>query len=216
MAGCRGAPGRPDRDPRAASESRRRATRFRIRSGGARGGCRRLAVRLPAGRQHARARSRARSARTSRASSTKDPFKPQNLGGGGGGPLGRLGRGPGAATPRRAVAVARPTRPWPTPHRWAPPVAAPATTRAPTPAVRRRPQTFYYTYAADVRFGKEGNLDRKTLSQFRSLPSSQDPVVVFMGVKEDGETAIFLHSSAPRHRPARATASPTTRAPSST
>jgi hypothetical protein len=57
-------------------------------------------------------------------------------------------------------------------------------------------QTFFYTYAADVRFGKEGNLDRKTLSQFRSLPSSQDPVVVFMGVREDGETAIFLLSSA--------------------
>ena len=57
-------------------------------------------------------------------------------------------------------------------------------------------QTFYYTYAADVRFGKEGNLDRKTLNQFRSLPSSQDPVVVFMGVSEDGETAIFLLSSA--------------------
>ena len=57
-------------------------------------------------------------------------------------------------------------------------------------------QTFFYTYAADVRFGKEGNLDRKTLSQFRSLPSSEDPVVVFMGVREDGETAIFLLSSA--------------------
>ena len=47
-----------------------------------------------------------------------------------------------------------------------------------------------------MRFGKEGNLDRKTLQQFRSLPSSEDPVVVFMGVKEDGETAIFLLSSA--------------------
>jgi hypothetical protein len=59
-----------------------------------------------------------------------------------------------------------------------------------------KPQTFYYTYAADVRFGKEDNLDRKTLQQFRSLPSSQNPVLVFMGVKEDGETAIFLQSSA--------------------
>jgi len=57
-------------------------------------------------------------------------------------------------------------------------------------------QTFYYTYTADVRFGKEDNLDRKTLQQFRSLPSSQNPVLVFMGVKEDGKTAIFLQSSA--------------------
>jgi hypothetical protein len=58
-----------------------------------------------------------------------------------------------------------------------------------------KPQTFYYTYAADVRFGKDDNLDRKTLQQFRSLPSSEDPILVFMGVKEDGETAIFLQSS---------------------
>jgi hypothetical protein len=57
-------------------------------------------------------------------------------------------------------------------------------------------ETFYYTYRADVRFGRVGNLDRKTLAQFRALPSSQDPVVVFMGVREDGETAIFLLSSA--------------------
>jgi hypothetical protein len=59
-----------------------------------------------------------------------------------------------------------------------------------------KPQTFYYTYTADVRFGKAGNLDRKTLQQFRSLPSSQNPVLVFMGVKQDGKTAIFLQSSA--------------------
>jgi hypothetical protein len=59
-----------------------------------------------------------------------------------------------------------------------------------------KPTTFYYTYTADVRFGKEDNLDRKTLQQFRSLPSSQNPVLVFMGVKEDGKTAIFLQSSA--------------------
>jgi hypothetical protein len=47
-----------------------------------------------------------------------------------------------------------------------------------------------------VRFGKQGDLDRKTLSQFRPLPSSADPVAVFMGVREDGKTAIFLLSSA--------------------
>ena len=95
------------------------------------------------------------------------------------------------------MAAARPTRPWPTLRRWARPGGGCRRRLEPdTSGTTTQPQTFYYTYAADVRFGKEGNLDRKTLNQFRSLPSSQDPVVVFMGVKEDGETAIFLLSSA--------------------
>ena len=34
----------------------------------------------------------------------------------------------------------------------------------------------------DVSFGKTGKADDKTLSDFRSLPSSKDPVIVFMGV----------------------------------
>jgi len=128
---------------------------------------------------------------------SKDPFKPQNLGGGGGGgsadgsvevqsggdsssggggggsvdisdapPLGTSGGGSGDGS------------------------------TAGSGGGSTKPEVFYYTYAADVRFGKEGNLDRKTLQQFRSLPSSQNPVLVFMGVKEDGETAAFLLSSA--------------------
>jgi hypothetical protein len=54
----------------------------------------------------------------------------------------------------------------------------------------------YFKYTVDVRFGKADNLDKKRLDQFRALPSSQDPVVVFMGVRTDGETAVFLVSSA--------------------
>jgi hypothetical protein len=54
----------------------------------------------------------------------------------------------------------------------------------------------YYTYTADVRFGKTGQLDAKTLTQFRALPSSDDPIVVFIGVRNDGETAVFLVSAA--------------------
>ena len=125
---------------------------------------------------------------------SKDPFKPQNLGGGGssagsvevqGGDV--TAGGGGSTDPSVADA---------------PPLgtsgggATGGGSSTDTSATPTKPQTFYYTYAADVRFGKEGNLDRKTLSQFRSLPSSEDPVVVFMGVKEDGETAIFLLSSA--------------------
>jgi len=128
---------------------------------------------------------------------SKDPFKPQNLGGGGGGgsadgsvevqsggdsssggggggsvdisdapPLGTSGGGSGDGSTTGSGGGST------------------------------KPEVFYYTYAADVRFGKEGNLDRKTLQQFRSLPSSQNPVLVFMGVKEDGKTAAFLLSSA--------------------
>ena len=54
----------------------------------------------------------------------------------------------------------------------------------------------FYTYTVDVRFGKADNLDKKNLDPFRALPNSQDPVVVFMGVKTDGETAVFLVSAA--------------------
>ena len=54
----------------------------------------------------------------------------------------------------------------------------------------------FYTYTADVRFGKEGNLDKKRLERFRALPSSENPVIVFMGVTVDGENAVFLVSSA--------------------
>ena len=54
----------------------------------------------------------------------------------------------------------------------------------------------FYTYTVDVRFGKADNLDKKNLEPFRALPSSQDPVIVFMGVKTDGETAVFLVSTA--------------------
>lgn len=58
------------------------------------------------------------------------------------------------------------------------------------------PTLTYFTYTVDVRFGKADNLDKKNLERFRALPSSENPVVVFMGVKTDGETAVFLVSSA--------------------
>jgi hypothetical protein len=56
-------------------------------------------------------------------------------------------------------------------------------------------KTFYYHYTVDVRFGETGKEDSKTLSDFRSLPSSTNPVLVFMGVKNDGKTAAFLVSA---------------------
>jgi hypothetical protein len=125
---------------------------------------------------------------------SKDPFKPQNIGGGGGGGSAdgsvEVQGGGGSPSGGGSVDVSD-----------SPPLGTSGggsgdSSTGASGGGSTEPQTFYYTYAADVRFGKEGNLDRKTLQQFRSLPSSQDPVVVFMGVKEDGETAIFLLSSA--------------------
>jgi hypothetical protein len=53
----------------------------------------------------------------------------------------------------------------------------------------------YFTYTIKVRFGEEGDASARTLSQFRALPSSDNPVAIFMGVKRDGKTAVFLLSS---------------------
>ena len=124
---------------------------------------------------------------------SKDPFKPQNIGGGGESADGSVEVQGGGGPPSDGGSVDVSD---------APPLgtsgggSGDGSTTGSGGGTTTKPQTFYYTYAADVRFGKEGNLDRKTLQQFRSLPSSQDPVLVFMGVKEDGETAIFLLSSA--------------------
>ena len=95
--------------------------------------------------------------------STKDPFKPQNVGGGGGGPsggsvevqAGDASASGGGGSTDASVADA-------------PPLGTSGggsgdNTSTDTSGTTT-PQTFYYTYTADVRFGKEGNLDRKTLS----------------------------------------------------
>jgi hypothetical protein len=126
---------------------------------------------------------------------SKDPFKVQGLGGGGGGSssdgtvqvqgtsatsdtgTGTSGGG-GSVTPTDVTSGS----------------GDQGTT---TPTTGSGSQTLtYFKYTVDVRFGKADNLDKKRLDQFRALPSSQDPVVVFMGVRTDSETAVFLVSSA--------------------
>jgi hypothetical protein len=131
---------------------------------------------------------------------TKDPFEPQNLGGGGSGGTGEVAGGGAAVTPLGGATGAEGGSVTPDSGSTdsgstgsSPPAGDTSTGSS---GATTQPETFYYAYTTDVRFGKQGNLDRKTLSQFRALPSSQDPVVVFMGVKDDGETAIFLLSSA--------------------
>jgi hypothetical protein len=124
---------------------------------------------------------------------SKDPFKVQGLGGGGGGSssegtvqvqdsgatsdTGTSGGG-GSVTPNDVT-------------------SAPSDQGTSTPTTGSGTQKLtYFKFTVDVRFGKADNLDKKRLDQFRALPSSQDPVVVFMGARTDGETAVFLVSSA--------------------
>jgi hypothetical protein len=129
---------------------------------------------------------------------SKDPFKPQNLGGGGSGTAaasasaqptvdGSAAAGGSSVAPAGGTSGSSGSSGGTT--------TSGGDTSTGSSGGSSESKTFYYAYTVDVRFGKEGNLDRKTLTQLRSLPSSQDPVVVFMGVKDDGETAIFLVSS---------------------
>jgi hypothetical protein len=68
-------------------------------------------------------------------------------------------------------------------------------TGSPTGSSGSQTKTIYWHYTVDVRFGKTGQEDLKTLTEFRALPGSDNPVVVFMGVKNDGKTAVFLVSA---------------------
>jgi hypothetical protein len=68
-------------------------------------------------------------------------------------------------------------------------------TSTPTGSTGKKTRRVYWQYTVDVRFGKTGKEDAKTLTDFRPLPGSDNPVVVFMGVKSDGKTAVFLVSA---------------------
>jgi hypothetical protein len=54
---------------------------------------------------------------------------------------------------------------------------------------------FYYTYVADVTFGEVDKTKQYDVRQLRALPSSDLPVVVFMGATSEGDTAVFLVGS---------------------
>ena len=55
-----------------------------------------------------------------------------------------------------------------------------------------QPGVHYYTYTADVRFGPRGQIkDFKEIGLLDLLPSGDNPIVAFMGVK-DGKTATFF------------------------
>jgi hypothetical protein len=51
-------------------------------------------------------------------------------------------------------------------------------------------------YRVDVRFGELGDLKtHSNVARLTPLPSAGNPLVVFLGLKKDGETAVFLVSS---------------------
>jgi hypothetical protein len=53
-----------------------------------------------------------------------------------------------------------------------------------------------YDWTATVRFGIGDDLETKRLKRFRALPTSENPVVVFMDVTTDGDSAVFMVSTA--------------------
>lgn len=53
--------------------------------------------------------------------------------------------------------------------------------------------TFWFTFEVDVKFGPVGDLKRyKGLQALDVLPDPQQPVVTFMGLKDDMKTALFM------------------------
>jgi hypothetical protein len=62
---------------------------------------------------------------------------------------------------------------------------------------RPRPRTIYTIAHVDVRFGKATGRLRtiKDVPRLTPLPSAQSPVVIFLGVRSDEQTAVFMISS---------------------
>ena len=107
-----------------------------------------------------------------RAPDAKAPETPPTDAAQGGADTGSGGAAPDAGSPAAPVGPV------------APPKAGP-------PAGR-----LFTTYKVNVRFGEAGaERVRRNVPRLTALPSSSDPVVVFMGVLSDGKTAAFLVTS---------------------
>jgi hypothetical protein len=53
--------------------------------------------------------------------------------------------------------------------------------------------TFWFTYKIDIKFGAIGEeKTKKGLESLDILPNEQNPMLVFMGIKDDGTTAVFM------------------------
>jgi hypothetical protein len=62
-----------------------------------------------------------------------------------------------------------------------------------TPAPNTKDQTTTFTYVVDLDFGKSGKARRVNgLRKLEMLPNQNTPLLVFLGVQQDGETAVFM------------------------
>ena len=127
----------------------------------------------------------------------------------------RLGRGPrrlaDASGPAAATTAVDDGR------RWAVRTAAPATAAAaPATSGTAKPQTSTTRTRPTCASARRATTTARRWPQFRALPSSDNPMVVFMGVKRGRQDRRVPASRRRATRPATATASPTTPAPSST
>ena len=77
----------------------------------------------------------------------------------------------------------------------APSSPAPASAPAPAPSVTTTPEPPARQYAMHeltVRFGDASQGGRRSLERLQPLPSAENPVLIYLGVLEDGKTAVFL------------------------
>jgi hypothetical protein len=72
----------------------------------------------------------------------------------------------------------------------APAVTAPPAGTAPV----ARPKPSYELYSITVRFGDPSadSLEKRTVSRLKPLPSSKDPILVYLGPSADAKTALFM------------------------
>jgi hypothetical protein len=58
------------------------------------------------------------------------------------------------------------------------------------------PTVTFFSVAVDVRFGKQGHETLlQNVARLSPLPSAKNPLLVFLGVKDDRQTALFLVSA---------------------
>ena len=100
-------------------------------------------------------------------------------------------------TPVEAVSTEATGARRPTPARRPPPVAPTPAKTAPAPAKKKStPKANLDVYRATLRFGEPGAMRTiKDIARLTPLPSVDNPFFVFLGVKDDGETLVFLVSS---------------------
>jgi hypothetical protein len=77
------------------------------------------------------------------------------------------------------------------------PVSVGPSPTTPTVTVPTAPKKTYELYSLTVRFGDASSetLDRMHLGRLKALPSVEEPVLVYLGVKDDKKTAVFLVDS---------------------